>query len=276
VSSLAVERLTGTLGAVVSGVDLAHPRGDAEMRAIEATLHEHGVLFFPDQHLDLAAHRRFGAWFGELDVHHSGRNAAEFPEIYVLEGYSRDIMWHADVTFAERPARGSILRAVTVPRVGGDTLWASMYACYEGLSSAMQRLVDGLHAHHDSSILNNRDPHLEVVGAIHPVVVDHPWTGRRSIFVNPMFTHRIVELGETESEQVLALLYEQVHAASVQVRWRWEPNTVAMWDNFATQHSVVVDYTEPRTMHRVTVKGPRPTSSQLAPLAEVPEPVPVA
>jgi taurine dioxygenase len=261
-----VERLTGRLGAVVSGVDLAEPQSDAQMQAIEAALHEHGVLFFLDQHLDSMAQMRFGSWFGELDVHHSGRNDREHPEVYVLEGYSQDIMWHADVTFEERPARASVLRAITVPRVGGDTLWASMYASYDGLSSALQRLVDGLHAFHDSSILNNRDPHLDVISAVHPVVIDHPWTGQRSLFVNPMFTKRIVELHERESARVLGLLFEQVHEPSVQVRWRWQPNTVAMWDNFATQHSVVVDYAEPRTMHRVTVKGPRPVSSRTDPL----------
>ena len=195
-------------------------------------------------------------------MHHSGRNLAEHPEIRVIEGTGRDIDWHAAVTFEERPARASVLRAVTLPRVGGDTIWASTCAAYDELSSAMQHFVDGLHAFHDSSAHNRRDPDLEVISAVHPVVIDHPWTGRRSIFVNPDFTRRIVELSADESARVLTLLDEQVRVPSHQVRWRWEPNAVAMWDNLATQHFVAGDYVGVRTMHRVTIQGPRPTSSR--------------
>jgi taurine dioxygenase len=264
-----VEALTGTIGAVVSGIDLAQPLSDSTMREIEHALHRHSVLFFPDQHLDDESHIRFGRWFGELDVHHSGRNLADHQEIHVLEGYGRDVDWHTDITYKELPARASVLRSVTVPDVGGDTIWASTAAAYEELSSAMQRFVDELSAYHDSCSTNSRDPHLEILGAVHPVVIDHPWSGRRCIFVNPMFTKHIVDLSPRESERVLALLFEQVQVPSHQVRWRWEPNTVAMWDNLATQHSVVVDYTAPRLMQRVTVRGPRPTSSRL-PAASAP------
>jgi alpha-ketoglutarate-dependent taurine dioxygenase len=261
VANLQVETLTATVGAVVSHVDLNEPQSDAMMRAIEAALHQHAVLFFLDQHLEDERQVAFGRWYGDLDIHHSGRNHPDHPEIYVLEGYSRDIEWHADLTFAERPCRASVLKAVTLPPVGGDTLWTSTCAAYEGLSASMQCFIDGLHAYHDSSRLNNRDPHLDVVHAIHPVVIDHPVTRRRSIFVNSMFTKRIVELSERESAQVLDLLYQHLREPSYQVRWRWQPNCVAMWDNYATQHCVVVDYTEPRKMHRVTITGSRPTSS---------------
>jgi len=262
-ASLQVESVTGTIGAVVSGIDLAADLPDATMRALEDALHEHAVLFFRDQHLDDEQHLRFGRWFGELDVHHSGRNDAANPEIYVLQGYSHDIGWHTDITFEEQPARASVLRAITVPRVGGDTIWASTAAAYDDLSSAMQRFVDGLHAYHDSSSLNGRDPDLEIIGTVHPVVIDHPWTGRRCLFVNPMFTRHIVELTPGESRRVLELLHEKVRTPSFQVRVHWEPGMVAMWDNLATQHFVVVDYSEPRKMQRVTIRGPRPTSSCL-------------
>ena len=156
----------------------------------------------------------------------------------------------------------SVLRAVSVPPVGGDTIWTSTCAAYEELSSATQRFVDELHAYHDSSTLNRRDPHLEITGAVHPVVIDHPHNGRRAIFVNPMFTRHVVELSSRESVRVLSLLEEFVQAPSHQVRWHWEPGTVAMWDNFATQHYVVFDYTGPRVMHRVTACGGRPTSAR--------------
>jgi len=266
-STFQVERLTGTIGAVVSGIDLGEPLPDETMQAIERLLDEHAVLFFVDQHLDDFQHRRFGAWFGELDVHHSRRNLDGYPEIYVLENYGGEIEWHADITFLERPARASVLRSVVLPPVGGDTIWSSTCAAYDALSPQTRQFIDGLHALHDSSVLNGRDPDLEVVSAIHPVVIDHPRTGRRSIFVNPMFTKRIVELSKSESAHVLAMLYAQVQAQSHQVRWRWRPNTVVMWDNLATQHCVAYDYTEPRSMRRVTIKGVRPTSSAVEPLA---------
>lgn len=263
VTSLHLERLTATIGAVVSGVDLNEPQPDEVMREIESALHQHGVLFFLDQHLEDARQVAFGRWFGDLDVHHSGRNHPDHPEIYVLEGYSRDIEWHADTTFAERPCRASVLKAVTLPPIGGDTVWTSTCAAYDGLSTPVQRFIDGLHADHDSSRLNRRDPHLDVLRTTHPVVIDHPATRRRSIFVNSMFTTRIVELSESESAHVLDMLYQHVRQPSYQVRWRWQPNCVAMWDNYATQHCVVVDYTEPRKMHRVTITGSRPTSGSL-------------
>src|SRR4051794_23277856 len=158
------------------------------MEAIEQALHQYGVLFFEEQALDDQRHIEFAQWFGDLDVHPSGRNLAQRPEIYVLQGYSQDIVWHADVTFSERPARASVLRAVTLPKVGGDTIWSSTRAAYHALSNDMQRLVDGLHAFHDSSPLTARDPGLEIAGTIHPVVIDHPWTGQRCLFVNEMFT----------------------------------------------------------------------------------------
>lgn len=259
---LQVEALTGTIGGVVTGVDLSFQLAELPMASIEQALHDYGVLFFPDQRLEDHQQIAFASWFGELDVHMAGRNDAERPEIYVLEGYSRDIEWHADVTFSDVPPRASVLRAVTVPSRGGDTLWSSTCASYEALSSSMQRLVDELHAAHDSSVLNLRDPHLPIARAVHPVVIDHPGTGRRSVFVNPMFTKRILELTPRESERVLAVLYDEVRAPSHQVRLRWQPNTIAMWDNLATQHFVVVDYSAPRVMRRVTVRGSRPVSSR--------------
>lgn len=258
-----LERMTGSIGAMVTGIDLSIPHDDDTMRSIEDALHEHSVLFFTGQSLDDQSHWQFGKWFGELDVHHSRRNDANNPEIYVLENYGTEVEWHTDITFLEKPARASVLRPVTLPSVGGDTIWTSTCVAYDRLSPAMQRFVDGLHAYHDSSSLSIRDPHLEVIGAVHPVVIDHPATGRRSIFVNPMFTKKIVELSDKESASLLAMLYQHIQNSSHQVRWKWRPDAVIMWDNFATQHCVVYDYDEPRSMRRVTIKGDRPKSSLL-------------
>jgi taurine dioxygenase len=262
-SDLVIEPLTGTIGAVVSGVDLADPQPDEVIERIRELVHRHGVLFFLDQvGLTDESHVRLGARFGELHVHHaSPRNHPDHPEIHLVEPAHGDIPWHADATFEERPPSMSVLRAVTLPAVGGDTLWASTCAAYDELSSSMQRFLDGLHAVHESSAHNQSHSDLEVLEAIHPVVIDHPWTGRRSIFVNPLWTRRIVELNPRESERVLGLLYEQVQLPSHQVRWHWQPHAVAMWDNFATHHFVVHDYEGPRRTQRVSIRGGRPTSS---------------
>ena len=256
-----VSRLTTNIGATVSGIDLSQPQTDETMRAIEAALHEHAVLFFLGQNLDDVSHWRFGQWFGELDIHHSGRNLNDRPEIYVLENYGQEIQWHADITFLEKPARASVLRPVVLPEVGGDTVWTSTCMAYDTLSAPLQQMVDGLTAYHDCAALLRRDPHLQLIGAVHPVVIDHPVTGRRSLFVNPMFTQRIVELSRSESAAVLDLLYRHIQAASHQVRWKWRRDAVVMWDNFASQHCVVYDYNETRSMRRVTIKGSRPASS---------------
>jgi taurine dioxygenase len=262
--ALQLDRLTGSIGAVVTGLDLAADLTSSTIAAIDRALQDHAVLFFVDQHLDSVSHKRFGRRFGELDVHMAGRNVADHPEVYELRGYSGDIVWHSDATFLDCPPRASVLRSVTLPRVGGDTLWSSTGAAFDGLSSAMQRMALELHALHDSSPLSRRDPDLPVVSARHPVVIAQPSSGRPSLFVNRMFTRRIDELTERESTQILELLFREIERSAHQVRWRWEPNSVAMWDNFGAQHCVVVDYGEqPRTMHRVTVLGPRP----LAPAA---------
>jgi taurine dioxygenase len=262
---LGVEQLTGTIGAVVSGIDLAGPLSDEMIERIRALVHRHGVVFFLDQDgLTDESHVRLGARFGELHVHHaSPRNLPDHPEIHVVEPAHGGIPWHADATFEERPPALNVLRAVTLPAVGGDTLWTSTCAAYDELSSSLQAFVDGLHAVHESSAHNQAYADLEVLEAVHPVVIDHPWTGRRSIFVNPLWTRRIAELLPRESERVLGLLHQQVQEPAHQVRWRWQPDAVAMWDNFATQHTVMHDYQGPRRTQRVTIRGPRPTSSRV-------------
>jgi len=263
-----VTRMTGHIGATITGIDLAQPQADETMRAIEAALHEHSVLFFLGQLLDDESQFRFGHWFGELDVHHSGRNTDARAEIYVLENYGQEIQWHADITYLDKPARASVLRPIVLPSVGGDTTWTSTCVAYETLSAPLRDMVDGLTAYHDCTALLRRDPHLELIGAVHPVVIDHPANGRRSLFVNPMFTQRILELSAVESAAVLDLLYRHIQANSHQVRWKWRSDAVVMWDNFATQHCVAYDYDVPRSMRRVTIKGWRPSSSRVAlPLA---------
>ncbi len=269
-TSIRVEPIAGALGAEVSGVDLSRPLDDTTVKEIQDAWLEHQVLFLRDQDITRDQHKAFGRRFGELHVHavlrpleHEGH-----PEIVVLAsggkagGFVADA-WHSDVTFEEEPPMGSILRAVRVPAAGGDTLWSSMYAAWEGLSDAMQRLLSGLRAVHDSGFFDNiaddEQKRRLQPKAVHPVVRTHPVTGRKGIFVNSVFTRRIEGVKPAESDALLRFLHEHVGRPEFTCRFRWRDHSIAMWDNRCTQHRVVADnLRDPRRMERVTIVGDRP------------------
>ncbi|MBM4204196.1 MAG: taurine dioxygenase [Gammaproteobacteria bacterium] len=247
-----VTRLAGALGAEVRGVDLG--RADASTtRAISSLLTEHLVLFFPGQNLTVAQHVALGRHFGPLEGHPHLKNAyMDHPEIFELAATKGGIAdeWHTDITFQESPALMSILHMVRCPPVGGDTMWASLYAAYEGLSEPMQALCDGLTALHDATPHN----HPERMAA-HPVVRVHPVTGRKALYVNEHFTRRIMEMNATESDMLLRYLTAWVQNPRFTVRYRWSEGTICMWDNRCTQHFVLNDFEGERIIQRVTVMG---------------------
>ena len=267
--TLEIERLAGALGAEVRGVDLSRPLDAATQQALHDAWMEHLVLFFRDQAITVDEHKAFARNFGELHVHPVLQQMADqgHPEIVVLESdASRPIVadrWHSDVTFEKRPPLGSILRAVAVPATGGDTMWASMYAAWEGLSETMQRLLSDLTAFHDgggfSQIAKDEAQRRDLASrqtAVHPVVRTHPVTGRKGLFVNSVFTKRIVGMKPAESRALLALLYEHIATPDFSCRFRWRKNSIAMWDNRCTQHRVLADaLPEYRRMERVTLIG---------------------
>ncbi len=271
-AQIQVAPVAGALGAEVSGIDLSKPLDDSAIAEIQDAWMRHQVLFFPGQGLSREAHVAFGRRFGELHVHPVLRALEDqgFPEIVVLESDARRPVladsWHSDVTFQQRPPMGSILRAVTVPEHGGDTLWSSMYAAYEALSDSMQRLLSGLRAIHDGSAFQRtarKREHLEDlekdVTAVHPVVRTHPVSGRKGIFVNSAFTRSIEGMKPAEGRALLGFLYEHVGSPDFTCRLRWRPGTLAMWDNRCTQHRVVADNrTASRRMERVTLMGDVP------------------
>jgi len=269
-TSLQVTRLTGAIGAEISGIDLAEPLDAATVDDITTALHENLVLFFRDQPITDRQHRDFGAHFGTLQhFPYAPAVSDDLPEVHRLDndggkdrepGKSAD-NWHSDATYMEFPPLGSILRAVQLPSVGGDTLWANMYAAYESLSSRMQRLLDGMTALHDAAKISegSREAvHKRFPPREHPVVRTHPTTGRKLLFVNRLYTTRLVGLSVRENEQLLALLTDHVQQPEFQVRFHWEPNSIAFWDNRCTQHYAVPDYTEPRLMRRVVIEGTKP------------------
>jgi alpha-ketoglutarate-dependent taurine dioxygenase len=288
-TGLTVRPVAGHIGADVTGVDLAAPLDGETLATLTAALHRHKVLFFRGQDLDHAAQIRFGRHFGELTYAHPHDDAPPegHPEIFTVDPeryrqryggehtvrtrrkYSYVAGWHTDVTAAVNPPAASILRAEVVPEVGGDTTWTNLVAAYEGLSAPVKAFVDGLRAEHryggsdtprgDGGYARRVNDNLLV--SVHPVVRVHPVTGERALFVNPGFTSHVVDVEPRESRAILDLLYAEITRPEYTVRFRWEPGSVAFWDNRATAHLAPADLDHldvRRTLHRVTVIGERP------------------
>ncbi|AYF89148.1 taurine dioxygenase [Pseudomonas sp. DY-1] len=275
--TLHITPLSPALGAVVEGLDLSKLL-DASLRAaVEQALLNHQVLFFRDQPLNPQQQAAFARNFGDLHIHPIYPNIPDQPEVLVLDTAVTDVrdnaLWHTDVTFLETPALGAVLAAKQLPPYGGDTLWASSSAAYDALSKPIQQLLEGLTAIHDLSrsfpeerFSLTAEEHERLEDAkrrhpprSHPVVRTHPVTGRKGLFVNEGFTTRINELSAAESDALLRLLFAHATRPEFTIRWRWQANDVAFWDNRITQHFAVDDYRpQRRVMHRATILGDRP------------------
>lgn len=269
-------QLTPAIGAVVEGLDLSGQLDDATMQRIRAALDAHLVLFFEHQDLSARAQRDFAARFGPLYVHPVYPGDPDAPEIMVLAHDEtrrpHSDRWHTDVTYIETPPEVAVLYSEVIPEIGGDTLWANMYLAYETLSEPMQRFLGELHAVHsfaknftpdrfdELAIADRtRDVYSEHPPVLHPIVRTNVATGRKALFVNRDFTVRIDGLREEESDAVLRVLFEHLAQPAFQVRWRWQPGTVAIWDNRWTQHCALADYfPSRRRVRRATVLGERP------------------
>ncbi|MFJ1765704.1 TauD/TfdA dioxygenase family protein [Amycolatopsis sp. NPDC088138] len=255
-----VRPISGALGAEVRGVPLAE-LSDAAFAEVRDLLLTHLVLFFPDAAgLDPEAHKAFGRRFGELEVHPFLPKLPGHDELVVLDSDqgARADVWHTDVTFSPSPPIASVLQLVECPPAGGDTMWSNQYLAYEALSAPVRDLVDGLTAIH---VFEHPNGSFRSE-AEHPVVRTHPETGRRSLYVNRMFTRRIPQLTPGESAALLAQLYEVAESPQRVCRYHWRPGAIAVWDNRATQHYAVNDYTGRRVGRRVTILGDKPTGEQ--------------
>ncbi len=280
-----LEPLTGTLGAIIHGADLASEFSDDEVAVVREALLVFRVVFFRDQHISPRQHVQFARRFGELTPAHPllGGLDDDHPEVLVLDssdyplgvgsrgnGTSYNNRWHTDVTFSERPPMGTILAARQIPPRGGDTLWADLVDAHATLSPPIQQLLRGLSAVHSASgtfdRFRNDDPSGEqqrrlaaLLPVIHPVVRTHPETGERGLFVNETFTQSIVGFSPAESDAILQMLYAHTVEPERVVRWKWRDGDVAFWDNRATAHYAAADYGDHRRiMHRVTVAGEPP------------------
>jgi len=268
--SIDVRPLTAVVGAEIHGVDLRAQLDEGAVADIRKALLDHHVVFFRDQDLTHEQHKAFGRLFGELAIHPASPHAPEgHPEILTIHAdkNSKHVAgeeWHSDVSCDAEPPLGSILYLTEVPPEGGDTLFASMYAAYDKLSPPIKRLVEGLTAIHDGEpVYRGRFGYAATEKgfpkAEHPVVRTHPVTGRKALFVNRNFTTGIKGLSRLESDALLEMLYRHCETPEFQCRFRWQPGSVAFWDNRCAQHHAMWDYfPQRRHGYRVTVKGDRP------------------
>ena len=276
-----IRGLSGALGAEIHGLDLSHPLSGRQRDALLETFYEYGVLCIRDQKLTPESQLALARLFGTPDIHPIAVGLEDHPEVIrVLKPKGEQAFfgtsWHTDNTFFERPSAVTVLYGEKVPPVGGDTVYASMEKAWEILSEPMKRFLEPLRAIHSAGAAFDprttgeakyrgeaaiRYTYSEAIydEVEHPVVRTHPVTGRKSLFVNPMFTQRIVGLSEPESEGLLRILYDVSTRPELTCRIRWENGTVAIWDNRKLQHYAIDDYADfERLMYRVTIEGERP------------------
>ena len=283
-SPLDIEPVTGRIGAVIHGVQLSGDLDAATVQAIEAALVRHKVVFFRDQqHFDNAEHEAFAGLFGDPVAHPTvpvAEGSRTLLDLDSREGYAAS-SWHTDVTFVDAYPKGSILRAITTPEAGGDTVWANTETAYEGLPEPLRQLANTLWALHTNDydyasafgITKNSPPAQQerseyqkkvfastVYETEHPVVRVHPVSGQRSLLLGH-FVKNFIGLTRKDSARLFDIFQEHITREENVVRWRWQAGDVAFWDNRATQHRAVADFAlQRRTMRRATVNGDVPVA----------------
>lgn len=283
--TLNIRRVAGALGAEISGVDLSGALSDQTVAAIRAALVEHQVIFFRDQDLTPAQQVAFGVRFGPLNIHPYVTGMAGQPEVMEIIKEPSDRInfgggWHSDMSFLETPAIGSILYAVELPEYGGDTLFASQAAAFDALSPGLQKTLEGLNAVHSASreysaqgASAQKRGAMQVAEAdgyvgeyVHPMVLVHPETGRKALYVNPAFTLKIEGWKTSESKALLDYLFNHCRYEGFTCRFAWAKGSVAFWDNRSVWHFALNDYPgQRRHMRRVTVDPwPRTDKASIA------------
>jgi len=279
-----VRQLTTAIGAEISGVNLGDASRDSDLFAkIKAALLQHRVIFFRDQDITRAEHVAFARRFGELEDHPVAGSDPDHPglvHIYKNPDQPNDRYensWHTDATWREKPPMGCVLRCVECPPVGGDTIWANMALAYERLPEGVKQQIEGLIANHSFNstfaaampIEKRLAMKAQYPDSEHPVVRTHPDTGEKVLFVNGFTTHFVnfhnkdkVRYGQDFNQgagDLLQYLISQAYIPEYQVRWRWKPYSVAIWDNRTTQHYAVMDYPPcHRKMERAGIVGTVP------------------
>lgn len=274
--TIEVQPASGALGAVIHGIDLAHGLSERQFEEIRQAFHEYGVIFFHNQHLTPEEHIGFAERWGAININRFFKTVDGYPmiaEVRKEPEHKSNIGggWHTDHSYDPEPALGSILYAREVPPAGGDTMFANMYLAYETLSAGLQATLESLQALHSSRHVfgvNARNayssdragrignPELATQDAVHPVVIRHPDTGRKALYVNPGFTLHFAGWTAEESKPLLDYLYKHAVRPEFTCRFQWQEGSLAFWDNRATWHYALNDYHGyRRLMHRVTVEG---------------------
>jgi alpha-ketoglutarate-dependent taurine dioxygenase len=271
-SKLEVRPITPVVGAVASGVDLAAALDAETVRQIRQAVLAHGVVFFRGQDLSREQMLAFMRSFGPPCTDPFSVAALQPPSdahaVHDMPTYANSratAVWHMDSTLAPEPASLLALRALELPPTGGgDTCWGSMYAAYEALSEPVRTMIDGLQAEHSAYktlplLGGGNTGYLQnELRSIHPVVRVHPETGRKALFVNELWTESILGLSPHESDSLLAMLWKHSQAPEFTMRWTWQVNDLALWDNRSFQHYAVRDYQGNRVLQKGYVQGDRP------------------
>ena len=274
-SRLNIKPISGCIGAEIHGIDLTKPITHELYIQLRECLVEYEVIFFRDQAITPAQQYALASMFGPLQSHPAYQTVEGFPEISILESTAdkptKIECWHSDMTFRQHPPLATVLRAQVVPDKGGDTLWASMTAAYRGLSKSMQDFLSTLTAVHDFSYgfkesLAEPGGQQRLAQALvdnppvrHPVIRIHPESGNSVIFVNELFTRHVEGLSRSESDALLAFIFEHIRTPEYSCRFAWQPDSIAIWDNRSTQHKPINDYFPAhRRLERITIDGDLP------------------
>ncbi|PON11454.1 taurine dioxygenase [Candidatus Entotheonella serta] len=270
--TIEIQPISGALGAEIHGVDLTEKINDTQFVELRQAFGEYGVIFFRDQDLSPEQHIAFAERWGEININRFFSTVDGYPMIAEVrkEPHHQNNIgggWHTDHSYDLAPALGSILYAREVPQSGGDTMFASMYLAYEALSDGLKQTLEGLRAVHSSrhvfghqrgNDLDERlgNTELATQDAMHPVVITHPDTGRKALYVNGGFTLHFDGWTVEESKPLLSYLYQHASRPEFTCRFRWQKGSVAFWDNRSTWHYALNDYPgQRRLMHRITVEG---------------------
>ena len=273
-NDIIVKPFAPNLGAIITGIDLSNSISDTEIRIIKDAFHKFQVLFFQNQSEILPQnHIALGQFFGDLHIHPAAPKMKNFPEIFEINTDKNSKIangaedFHSDVSCDIEPPLGTMLQLHVLPECGGDTMFANMYLAYEALSKPMQVFLGELKASHESEHFykgryqnkNEVDINKEYPSAIHPIIRTHPETEKKAIYVNKFFTTRIEGLADQESKLILDYLFTHIEKTEFQIRYKWNKNDMAFWDNRCTIHKALWDYfPNERKGRRVTINGSVP------------------
>ena len=274
INNLSIKPYSPNIGAVITGIDLSKDITKTEVKIIKDAFHKFLVIFFQEQsEISPENHIKLGRLFGDLHLHPAAPKMKKFPEIFEIHTDKNSKIsngaedFHSDVSCEKEPPLGTMLQLHILPESGGDTMFANMYMAYDALSNPMKQFLDKLNAFHESEhFYRNRyekqdqlDPKKKYPSAIHPIVRTHPETKKKALYINKFFTTRIEGLSKQESKLILEYLFNHCEKTDFQIRYRWNKNDMAFWDNRCTLHKAIWDYHPmERKGRRVTIKGTIP------------------